>query len=249
MQPLRRHDVRFNKAKKRVERLADRANRIGHGRQRYRHAFQGIPLGLPVQGLVLTELLKHDHRQQARSRPSPRNHMERRRRLRDLLAIPAGELLTHRFDHLPLAGLRLQRAGDVLAELAQAMAPAAFTRRRGIDQYPLARKMVRERRAIGTLARKSNNGCRPGGGLFSGKLILGRAGFQLFEGERKLLDQPRRALRALTVNLMLQLCDAKLLLRDQRHVFRGFRPSDRQFRPQTGDFFGKGGAISIHEAK
>jgi hypothetical protein len=48
---------------------------------------------------------------------------------------------------------------------------------------------------------------------------------------------------------MLKLCDAKLLLRNQRGVFLGFRPRDRQFRPQTGDFFGKGGAISIHEAK
>jgi hypothetical protein len=48
---------------------------------------------------------------------------------------------------------------------------------------------------------------------------------------------------------MFQLCDPKLLLRDQRHVFRGFRAGDRQFRPQTGDFFGKGGAISIHKAK
>jgi transposase len=45
--------------------------------------------------------------------------MERRRRLADLLAVPAAELLPDVLDHLP--GLRdhLQRLGDVLAELRQ----------------------------------------------------------------------------------------------------------------------------------
>jgi hypothetical protein len=42
-----------------------------------------------------------------------------RRRLHDRLALPAGEPLAHRLDHLPLAGDDLERLGDVLAELRQ----------------------------------------------------------------------------------------------------------------------------------
>lgn len=49
------------------------------------------------------------------------------RRLADLLAIAAGELLSHRLDHLPLARHYFQRARHVLVELAKAIAAAAFT--------------------------------------------------------------------------------------------------------------------------
>ena len=73
MQALGRHDMGFDKAKERIERRADRAHRVGHGRQRDRHAFQRIALGLTVQRLMLAELLEHDHRQQARPRPAPRD--------------------------------------------------------------------------------------------------------------------------------------------------------------------------------
>jgi hypothetical protein len=73
-----------------------------------------------------------------------RDRVERSRRLADLLAIPAGELLPHRLDHLPPTGLRLQRAGHVLAELAQAMAPATVASRRRIEHDAFARKMLGE---------------------------------------------------------------------------------------------------------
>ena len=157
MQALGRHDMGFDKAQQRIERRADRAHRVGHGRQRDRHAFQRVALGLAVQRLMLAELLEHDHRQQARPRPAPRDDMERRRRLADLLAIPAGELLPHRLDHLPLARLRLQRPGHVLAELAQTVAAAAFAGRRRIDHHALARQMVGERVALGALAREAGD--------------------------------------------------------------------------------------------
>jgi HipA-like protein len=51
------------------------------------------------QGLMLTELLEEERRQQLRPCPSARCGMERRGRLRDLLAIPAGELLAYGLDH------------------------------------------------------------------------------------------------------------------------------------------------------
>lgn len=46
---------------------------------------------------------EQDVRQQARSRASARDRMERRRRLRDRLAGAAGELLPYMLDHLPLS--------------------------------------------------------------------------------------------------------------------------------------------------
>ena len=181
----------------------------------------------------------------------------------DLLAVPAGELLPHRLDHLPLTGHRLQRSGHVLAELAQAIAAAAFARRRRIDHHALARKMIGERIALGTLARKSATVGRPGDGLLRRQLVFRGAGFQLFEVERQLIDQPRRALRSLPVDLTLQFRDPQLLLRDQRHVFGRFRAGDRQFRRnfqapglrngqrrfQGGVFSGKSGASGIHATK
>src|SRR6202051_5406476 len=112
-------------------------------------------MGLTVQRMMLTELLEHEHGQQPGARPAPCNDMERRRRLADLLAVPAGKLLPHRLDHLPLTGNRFQRARHVLAKLAPAILPPARTRRRRIHYHALAGKMVRECTALGALARNS----------------------------------------------------------------------------------------------
>ena len=135
--------------------VADRADRVGHCGERDRDALERVAVGLPVQRLVLAELLEHDHRQKARARPGPRDGVERRRRLADLLAVPAGELLPHRLDHLPPPRRRLQRPRHVLAELAQAVAAAARAGRRRIDHHPLARQMVGERVALGAPAVKA----------------------------------------------------------------------------------------------
>ena len=138
MKALGRHDMGFDQAQQGIKRRADRSHRIGHGRQRDRHAFESVALGLTVQRLMLAELLEHDHRQQARAGPSPRDGMERRRRLADLLAVAAGELLPHRLDHLPLTRQRFQRPRHVLAELAQAIAAAALASS-SADRSPPAR--------------------------------------------------------------------------------------------------------------
>ena len=179
---------------------------------------------------MLAELLVQDHRQQARPRPAPRNHMERRRRLADFLAIPAGELFAHRLDHLPLTRHRFQCPGHVLAELAQAIAAAASTSCRRIDHHPLAGKMIGEGIAFGARARKSANSRRPGDSFFGRKLVFGGAGFQLFKRKRQLVDQARRAFRSLPVDLALQLGDLQLLLGNQRTVFRCLRAGDRELR-------------------
>ena len=96
---------------------------------------------------MLPVLLEQDHRQQARTGPAARDHMERRRRLADLLAVAAGELLAHVLDHLPLARDHLQRLGDIFAQLAQPRAAAALAGCRSRLDHPLARQMLGERLA------------------------------------------------------------------------------------------------------
>src|SRR4051794_13653910 len=106
---------------------------------------------------MLAELLEHDHGQQAWAGPSSCDGMERCRRLADLLAVAAGELLPHRLDHFPLTRNRFQRPGHVFAELAQATAAAAFASRGRTDHHALAGKMIGEGIAFGPRARKSAN--------------------------------------------------------------------------------------------
>ena len=260
MQALGRHDVGFDEAPKRIERCGDRADRVGQGGERDRRAFERVAVGLPVQRLVLAELLEHDHRQEARARPGPRDGVERRRRLADLLAVPAGELLPHRLDHLPPPRRRLQRPRHLLAELAKAGAAAARAGRRRIDHHPLARQMVGERVALGAPPGEGAHRRRLRGGLFRRQFVFRGACRQFLELERQLLDQPRRPLRPLPVDLALELGDLELLGRDQRHVFRRLRPRDRQLRGdfqasralgeerrlQGGEVVGKGLGSGIH---
>ena len=73
--------------------------------------------------------------------------------------------------------------------------------------------------------------------------------FQFFEGKRQLVDQPRRAFRFLAVNLALELRYPQGLLHNLRRVLRRLCSRYRQLRFQRGVFFGKSGAISIHETK
>src|SRR5262249_48373520 len=107
-------------------------------------AFPPVSLALPVQRLMLAELLEQDHGQKVRSGEAPRRDVERRRRLRDRLAVPAREPLPHRLDHLPLTWDYLQCLGDVLPQLRQFRRPAAGTAFRRRDDDALARQMVGE---------------------------------------------------------------------------------------------------------
>ena len=79
--------------------------------------------------------------------------------------------------------------------------------------------------------------------------VFRRARCEFLEGERQLVDKPRRAFRFLAVNLSFELRDPQLLLRDQRGIFRSFRPRHRQLRFQGGVFCGKSVASGIHETK
>src|ERR1017187_3693634 len=101
---------------------------------------------------MLPKLLEQDHRQKTGTGPAPGNHMERRRSLADLLAVPAGELLADMLDHLPLARDRFQRLSDIFAQLAQPPAAAAKAIGRSWHDHPLARQMRGERLARRALA-------------------------------------------------------------------------------------------------
>src|SRR5260221_13152856 len=101
---------------------------------------------------MLTKLLEQNHRQQVGAGPAPGDHMERRRRLADLLAIPAAELFPYGFDHLPAARDHFQSARYVFAQLAQPYTAAAVAARRRIDHHAFARQAFAEGVAFGTLA-------------------------------------------------------------------------------------------------
>ena len=64
MKPLRGQHMGFDQAQQGIQRRTDRSHGIRDGRQRDRHPFQGVALGLAVQGLMLAKLLEHDHGQQ-----------------------------------------------------------------------------------------------------------------------------------------------------------------------------------------
>jgi hypothetical protein len=90
--------------------------------------------------------------------------------------------------------------------------------------------------------------------------MVGGAGFQLFERQRQLVDQARRAFRSLPVDLALELGDPQLLLSNQRSVFRRLGTGDRKLRCkiqsrcalgrqrlfQSGDVVGKSAAGRVH---
>ena len=104
-------------SEKRLQHGAAGTDLIGERRQADRHTFARITLGLPVQRLVLPELLEQDHGEQVRARPTAWRDVERRRRLADLLAVPARHLLANVLDDLPLARDHLQRLRNVFAKL------------------------------------------------------------------------------------------------------------------------------------
>ena len=107
----------FDQCVQPTQRRGAGAHLVGQRRQAQLDALSFIALALPVQRLMLAELLEQDHRQKARSGKATRRDMERCRRLRDRFAPPAGKPFANRLDHLPLARDDLESLRHVLAEL------------------------------------------------------------------------------------------------------------------------------------
>ena len=67
MQPLGGEHMGLEEFVQRLQCSCSGADLVGQRRQAQRHAFPGIALGLPVQRLVLAELLEQHHCEQVRS--------------------------------------------------------------------------------------------------------------------------------------------------------------------------------------
>jgi hypothetical protein len=186
---------------------------IGQGRDVEVDAFAGIAFALPVQRLMLAILAVKDHRQQARPDMAAWNRVERRRRLGDLLARPAAELLAHGLDHLPLARHHLQGFGDRLAELGE-LAAAARARDRRRDHDTLARQMRRKRRPRRLAAGEGVH--RRALARQDSRFVLGGAGHRFLELQFQLVEQLAAAFGGLPVLLATQPGDQQLQLRHHR---------------------------------
>ena len=123
MQPLGREDMGLEPQKERLEHGTAGAYLVGQGGQAEGDALPGVALRLPVQRLMLAELLEHDHGQQARPSPAAGGDVEGCGCLGDLVAVAAGELLADVFEDDPLTGDHLEGLGRVLAQQAQRSLP------------------------------------------------------------------------------------------------------------------------------
>ena len=91
---------------------------VGRGGQPEVDALARLAVPLPVRRLTLPELLKQSRGRHVRTRTVWRDRMARRRRQRDLLAVPAARFLPHRLNHDSSARDDHQSLGHVLADLA-----------------------------------------------------------------------------------------------------------------------------------
>ncbi len=110
-----RQNMGLDQRMQRLQRRGTGADLVGQRRDGKIDAFAGIALALPLEGLVLAELLEQDHGQKVGPGKAARRRMKRHRRLRDGFAAPAGEFLADRLDDFPTAWNNLQRLGDVFA--------------------------------------------------------------------------------------------------------------------------------------
>ena len=215
VQALGAEHMRLDQGVQRLQHGRAGTDQVGQRRQAQIDAFPPIALALPVQRLMLAELLEQDHRQQVRPGEAARRHMERRRRLGDRLAGPAGELLAHGLDHLPLPRNNFQRLGDVFAKLRQPVRAATRAIGRCRDHDALARQVLGKRLARRPLALERLDGLRSSRCLFGRQFILGGGGFQFPELKLHLLQQACRAFRTGAIKLAPQLLDLEPVVADQ----------------------------------
>jgi hypothetical protein len=176
---------------------------------------------------VLPVLLEQDHGEQTRPGKAARQHGERCRRLADLLAVPAGELLAHDLHDLPLPRHHFEPLGHVLTELGEPVRATAATGPRAGHDHALARQMRRERLARGPSTREGANLrglAARGHSLLGRNLVLGRRRFELLELKLHLVDEPRLALVARSKQVALELLDHQPKMHDQRFRARRLSP-------------------------
>ena len=156
---------------------------------------------------MLPVLLIDNGGQQVRTRPAPWDRVVRRWRLRELLAVAAGELLAHRLNHLPLARNHLQRLGHVFAHLRQPLRPAARARLWRRHHHALARQVLGEglARRPTPLERLDRGGAL--GRRLGREVVFGGPRGELVELKLQLTNKALGALRAPPVERAAQLLD------------------------------------------
>ncbi len=131
--------------------------------------------------------------------------MERRRRLRDLLARAAAELLAHVLGNEPLPRHHVERRGDVLAVLGElgAAAPLARSGRRRVHDPP-ARQVIGE---VPPRRPAPHKALDPDAGALRFDLVFARRRGRFLELQLQLFEQALTALRAPTKHRALHLLD------------------------------------------
>ena len=223
VQPLGGQRVGLDQLVDRHERQTGGTDLVGERGHAEWHAFMREALGLAVERLMLPVLVEQQHGEEARAGPSTRGDMERRRWLRDLLAVPAGELLAYRLDDLPRARDHLECLGQILAKPGQPVAAARRARARRADDDTFAWEVIGKRLPDRLLALECGNGCRLRRGGLGSQLVLGRVGFEILKLELELCEQPLGAFGASAILLASQLGVLQLEMRDYR--FGGARQS------------------------
>ena len=213
MNALGSEDVRLDQLIERHQRGRAGADMIGHRRHRQLDPLACKLLALAVERLMIGVFANQHHRQQARPGEAACDRVERRRRLRDLLARPAAELLPYMLGHEPLPRHHIERLGDILADLGKLAAAAARARgRRRVNNAParqiggkVAPRRLAPREALHLDARRLRL-----------RRILCRSCGQLLQLQFQLIDEPLAALGARTEHLPLHLRDHQLQMLDQR---------------------------------
>ena len=191
------------------------ADPVGQGRYAELNAFAGKRFALPVERLVLAKLGVKDHRQQAGPSPAAGDDVKRCRRLSDLLTGPAGELLAHGLDHLPLPRHDLEGLGNVLAEFNKPAAAARTARRR--RHHDALAWQVRWQRRPHRLAAAGAAHCRRlRRARAGGELVFRGARFQFLELQFQLIEQLAAALGRLPKPLAFHFGDQQFEMGDHR---------------------------------
>lgn len=219
MEAFRREHMSLEEQMKRAKRHRAGADLVGERRQTELHPFTRIALALPVERLVLAELLEQELGQERRTEQPARGGVKRRRRLGDGLARPAREALAHGLHDLPAPGHHLQRLRHVLAELGQAVRAATRAAGGHRDDHTLARQMVGQGLACRSCSRERLD--RSAGRDMGGeRLLLARGRLQLLEPELELVDEQAPTLGALAEQRTPHLL---VLEFEQRHPGRQIR--------------------------
>ena len=221
VQPGSAQHMAADQLDERSQRRRAGADPIGHRRDVELYALAGKAFALAIERLMMAVFGIEDHRQQAGAGTPARDGVKGCRRLGDLLAAAAGELLAHGLHDFPSPRHHLQRLGHVLAKFGE-LAAAARAGGRRRDHHAFAWQVLGKRCPHRLLAGEAAHDgvvlARLGGG---GECVFGRACLQLLELQLELIEQLAAALGRWPEALASQFGDDQLQMRDHGLGTRG----------------------------